>query len=107
MLISSGIAFDKFEAAKAAILEELEACRRGEISPAELETAKRQCLSSMQGIQDSPPQLDDFYCGRAILPCLTPEELIRAIGSLETEAVVQVARKLQLDSIYFLKGEEA
>lgn len=107
MLISSGIAFDKFEAAKAAILEELEACRRGEISPAELETAKRQCLSSMQGIQDSPPQLDDFYCGKAILPCLTPEELIRAIGSLEKEAVVQVARKLQLDSIYFLKGEEA
>lgn len=107
MLISSGIASENYETARTAILAELEACRRGEISSEELESARRQVLSSLQAIQDAPVQLDEFYCGRAILPCADPAQLAETIGSLTAGELAQAAQKLSLDSIYFLKGVQA
>ena len=106
MLISSGIAFGDYETAKSAILEELEACRRGEISEQELDSARRQVLTSLQAIEDAPVQLDEFYCGQAILPCLSPLEMAERISSLDVTSLSEVAQKISLDSIYFLKGVE-
>ena len=107
MLISSGVAFENFETAKTAILAELEACRRGEISENELESARRQILSSLRAIEDAPVQLDEYYCGNAILPCLNPRQLAEQVQRLGIDDLSRMAKKLRLDSIYFLKGVEA
>ena len=106
MLISSGIAFENYETAKAAILEEREACRRGEISELELAAARQQILSSLRANEDAPVQLDEFYCGNAILPGPTPRQLAERVRELTLEDLARVAGKLRLDSIYFLKGVE-
>ena len=106
MLLSSGIAFEDYETAKSAILEELEACRRGEITEQELDSARRQVLTSLQAIEDAPVQLDEFYCGQAILPSLSPRELAEQIAALDVADLSRIAKKLSLDSIYFLKGVE-
>lgn len=107
MLISSGVAFENYDTAKTAILGELEACRKGEISESELESARRQILSSLQAIADAPVQLDEFYCGNAILPSLSLEALSEKVQNLSVFDLAQAAQKLRLDSIYFLKGVEA
>ena len=52
-------------------------------------------------------QLDEFYCGNAILPCLNPRQLAEQVQQLGMEDLSRVAKKLRLDSIYFLKGVEA
>ena len=44
MVVNSGVDFAQFETARDAILAELDACRRGEISDYELESARKQCL---------------------------------------------------------------
>ena len=107
MLISSGIAFENYEKAKNAILEELAACRRGEISGEEIESARLQVLSSLRACQDAPVQLDDFYCGMAVAGGKDLPELMAAVEKLTVTDLAAAAKRLSLDTIYFLKGEEA
>ena len=107
MLISSGIAFENYEIAKNAILEELEACRRGEISEQELEAARVQVLSSLRAAMDAPARLDDFYVGQAVLPSRDIPELMREIEALTVADLSRAAQRIRLDTVYFLKGDEA
>ena len=107
MLISSGVDFENYDKAKNAILAELEACRNGDITEEELESARLQILSSLRSFLDSPAQLDDFYCGMAIAGGMDIPEIMRAVEKLTAEDVAAAARQASMDTIYFLKGEEA
>lgn len=108
MLISSGIACEHYEIARDAILEELAACQRGEISSEELESARRYVLSSLQTSLEAPVRLDDYYIGRAVEPSVPElETLMEQIRALQPEALVRAAQSLTLDTIYFLKGVPA
>ena len=107
MLISSGIDFANYEQAKAAVLAEIAACQEGKISAEELESARLQVLSSLRAFLDSPVQLDDFYCGMAIAGGMDIPELMQAMEQLQAEDLAAAAKHLTLDTIYFLKGEEA
>ncbi|MDR0890077.1 MAG: insulinase family protein [Oscillospiraceae bacterium] len=107
MIVSSGIEFDKFEVARDAILGELEACRRGEITDEELESARRAILSALRAALDAPARLDDYYAGLAAAKGDTVEELYDKIAALDKSALVDAARAISTDMIYFLKGVEA
>lgn len=105
MLLSAGIDSDKYETVKAAILEELDACKQGNITEQELESARMQVLSGLQMALDVPARLDDFYLGMAILPGEDLPEHMERIRRLTVEDLSQAARTLELDTIFFLKGE--
>ncbi len=107
MLVSSGVAFENYETAKQAILAELEACKRGEISAQELESARRQVLSTLRAAMDAPVQLDDFYIGAAIAGGEDIPVQMERIAALTVEELAAAAQKLTLDTVYFLKGENA
>ncbi len=105
LLISGGIDFDKYETAKTAILAELDACKRGDITEQELESARMQVLSGLQMALDAPSRLDDFYLGMAILPGEDLPEHMERIRRLTVQDLSEAANTLELDTIYFLKGE--
>lgn len=107
MLVSSGIEFDKYETAKTAILGELEACRRGEISEAELESARRGILSALRAALDVPARLDDYYIGNAIAGGDSVEALIEKITRLSKDDLVRAAQRIRTDTVFFLEGVEA
>jgi len=107
MVISSGIAFENYELAKKAILDELEACKRGEISENEIESARGQVLSALKMTMDAPTRLDDYYIGMALTDCVDIPELMEQIAALTIDQLAQAAQKLTLDTIFFLKGVEA
>ena len=106
MLISSGIAFENYELAKQAILGELEACKRGEISQEELQLAKNQVVSSLKMAMDAPNRLDDYYIGMALADCPDIPELMEQVEVLGIRELAATAQRLKPDTIYFLKGEE-
>ena len=90
-----------------AILAELDACRRGEITPEELESARRSLISAVRAGLDTPAALDDWYIGMSIEPCDDPETMLQKLPALTVEDVVRAARRITTDTIYFLKGDEA
>lgn len=108
MVVSSGIEFARMETAKTAILAELDACRRGEITEGELESARKHLISGLRTSMDSPGQLDEYYLGQAITDSnSTIEEFIARLEAVTAEDCAACARRITLDTVYFLKGTEA
>ena len=105
MVVSSGIAFDQFETAKAEILRQLELTRSGEITEEELESARTYLLSSLKTGMDSPARLDDYAIGQAILGVSgTMADLAEQLKTATREQVAAAARGVSLDTIYFIEG---
>lgn len=107
MLVSSGIEFDKFEEAKAEILSQLEAIKRGEFTDEELAAARKCVSSSLIGLTDSPGALEDFYLTQTLTGLdYGPEEYAALCEMVDREDIMNVAQSIELDSIYFLRGCE-
>lgn len=107
MIISSGIEFEKYQQAKDEILAQLEACRRGEITADELEGARRIVVNALRTTLDSQGRLADFWLGQAVAGLTDgPEELAARVERVTADRLALTAQKLELDTIYFLKGKE-
>jgi len=107
VLVSSGIEFDKYKTARDEILAQLEAVRRGKVETWELEGARRTLIGTYLTTLDEPGRLEEFWLGQAVAGLdEAPEELAARLESVTLEQVSDVARKLELDTIYFLKGKE-
>lgn len=105
--VSSGIEFEKYEQARDEILAQLEAVRRGEIEPWKLEGARRTLMTAYMTALDSQSRQEDFWLGQSAAGLEEgPEALAERIEGVTLEQVVVAAQKLELDTIYFLKGKE-
>lgn len=107
MVVSSGIEFDQEPVAREEILRQLEDCRQGAITEEELENARACLLSSMKTGMDSPGRIDDFQLGGAIAGIeSTMEDRMEALRGVKLADVIEAAKRIQLDTVYFLKGVE-
>ncbi|MEG1878895.1 MAG: insulinase family protein [Pseudoflavonifractor sp.] len=108
LLVSSGVEFDKRQQAQDEILAQLEACKRGEFEPWELEAARRSTISSLATLTDSQGRQEDYWLGLAVAGLNeTPEALAARLETVTAEQVAAVAKRLELDTVYFLNGKEA
>lgn len=107
LLVASGVEFDKFGAAKAEILAQLDRCREGAFDEQELEGARASVVSSLMTTLDSQSRLEDYWLGQAAAGLTEgPEELARRVEQVTWEQVHAAAQKVSLDTVYFLKGKE-
>ena len=105
MLVSSGIEFDKLDAARDEILAQLDSVRRGEITDDELRSAKKTVASDMRAVQDSIGELEGFYLSQALDGLdYGPAELAALAEDVTKEDVQAIAESIECDLIYFLKG---
>ena len=105
MIVSSGVEFSNAQRAEKEILTQLEACRKGEFEPWEVEGARRYTVSSLLTALDSQGRQEDWWLGQAAAGLSDgPEELARAIEAVTVEEAVAAARNISLDTVYFLKG---
>ena len=106
--VSAGIDEDKETIVRREVLAQLEACRTGEITPAELVAAKEALLSSLRTVHDSPGAIEGYYAVAALSGLtLSVEEYREAITAVTAEDVIAAAKKLTYHSSFFLKGEGA
>ena len=100
--------FDKYETARNEILAQLEAIRRGEIEDWELEGARRILIGGYRSTLDEQGRLEEFWTGQAAAQLDTDiETMVEQLEAVTREQIVDVAQKLELDTIYFLVGKEA
>ena len=106
--MSSGVEFDKKQEAQDEILAQLENCRQGRFDAQELEAARRSVVSSLGALTDSQSRLEDYWLGQAAAGVdETPEALSARLERVNAQQVQAAANKLELDTVYFLKGKEA
>ena len=108
LTVGSGIDFDKYEAARDEILAQLDAVRRGEISEAELDAAKMYAANGMRTMADTPAALESFYLSQAVKGTdASPMDMAALIEEVSAEQAAEIARGVELDAVFFLKGVEA
>ena len=106
--VSSGVEFSKLETAKTEILRQLEACKAGDITDDELESARGYLVSDLKIAMDSPGRLDDYYMGQILLEQDgTMEDLASAITRVTKQEAADAIQALRLDTIYALEGVTA
>lgn len=107
MLVSSGIEFDKYDQAREEILAQFQACVKGDFTDQELEAARRAEVSRLTSYEDSQGLLETYWQARvAAGVSQKPDELAQAVEQVTAEQVIAAAGKMELDTIYFLKGKE-
>lgn len=108
LTVSSGIDFDKYEPALAEINAQLDTVRRGEITDAELSGAKKAVANALRQYPDSPLGLEDFYLRQAVQGLdASPDDMAALVEDVTAEEVAAIARGVELDAVFFLKGEDA
>ena len=107
MTVQSGIEFSNYDRAKDEILAQLEACRRGEFDEAELNAARRAMINALRTATDAQLRLEDFYLGQTLAGLdYGPDEMALLLEDVTHEQVTEAARRVELDSVYFLTGTE-
>lgn len=105
MFVSSGIEAKNYDIAQEEILRQLEACVQGQITEEELECARRALLSSLRAFLDAPGRIDEYMLGCALSGSEVPiETLMERLSQVTLSQVVDAAKRVRLDTVYFLKG---
>jgi predicted Zn-dependent peptidase len=103
--LSAGIDFDQYDRVRQEVMTQLEACCREEISPEELTAAKQALIAQLRSTHDSPGAIEGYYATSALSGLsLTPAEYMQAVAAVTCADVARVAKRLQLHTVYFLKG---
>lgn len=107
MIVSSGVDSDQYETAMNEILNQLDACRNGDITETEIESARKYLISELKTNGDSLYAMEGFYLGQTIGGFDdTPEELAAKIAGVSIPELQKAAAKIKLDTVYFLKGAD-
>lgn len=107
MIVSSGIDFDRFEDVKAEIFAQLEDIRNGNISEDEFTSAKSGVSSELRSYMDIPSALESFYLSQTLRGLdYGPMEMAQLVQEVTLDKVIEIAKSVECDMIYFLKGGE-
>ena len=107
ILINSGIEKENLEKAKTEILRQLEDMQNGEISDVEIENAKKLITNVYTGICDGIFKTEQFFLPRLIAGKDTsPKSELKALCSVTKEDIINAARKVSLDTVYFMSPKE-
>ena len=105
LTVSAGIDCNMEETVKEQIMEQLEACRKGQISEEELSAAKEAMRSGLQTVHDSPGNIENYYATAMLSDFRMPlAEYAAAVEAVTVEQLAEAAKTLQLHSVFFLKG---
>ena len=105
LLISCGLEPCNRASAEQEILAQVEALRCGDISEEELTAAKKSLENAYRQLLDSPAAMESYYYGRALLGVDASLERCRErIRGVTREEIVELAKDLIPDTVYFLDG---
>lgn len=105
MFISSGIETENKEKAKNAILDQLDAVKKGDFTEEDIDDAKRSMKNSYKELDDSASALCMWYLSRLLMGSEgTPDEVVESLMKVTKDEIVKAANKVELDTVYFIKG---
>ena len=108
IVVGSGINNSDFEEALDGILSQLESIKNGEISDEELFAARKTIVSDCRAAEDHPGDYEAFEkTYRLFGGPRNIEEYREGILNVTKEDICAAARKLTLDTVYFLEGNLA
>ena len=105
IFINCGIEISNYEKALNLIKEQLKDMKNGEFTEEDVENAKKAIISSIKTIDDEQDTSITYYFGQEMSQNQNSvEDYIERIGKVTKEDVIQVANKVEMNTIYFLRN---
>ncbi len=107
MLAQAGIDFVNFEKTRDEIINQLEDIKRGNVTKDELQNAKSAIMNSLASYRDELSSLVGYYSSQCAFSKMhTIDEALEKISNVKTEQIIDAARQIKVDMVYFLCGTE-
>lgn len=108
LLVMSGIDFSNYDKAVNIIHKQVEAMRQGEYTDAEIAQTKAVIKNQVLETIDTARGLIEVLYNNEVAEADKPVDLfLEGIEKVTKEEIQQVAKQVELDTIYFLTGKEA
>lgn len=105
IFIRSGIEIANYEKALNIIKEQLEQIENGDFTDEEVENAKKLVISTVSSIPDSQDAEITYYLGQELSEgFVTIDEYIANIKNVTKQDVIEVAKEITINTIYFLRN---
>ncbi|MED1441805.1 pitrilysin family protein [Aeribacillus composti] len=105
LMVMSGIEMKNYERALTIIHEQMEAMKKGDFTDKELEQTKAVIKNQLLETIDTPYGMTEVLYHNVVAKAnRTIEEWIEGVEKVQKDEIVQLAEKIQLDTVYFLKG---
>jgi predicted Zn-dependent peptidase len=105
LTVNAGIDRARVEETKEAVLQQVQACRSGDITQQELDNAKAALLSGLRAVYDSPGAMESYFSTQTLSGLdRSPERYAEEIQAVRLEDVVAAAKTLRPHSSYFVAG---
>ncbi len=106
ILIRAGIEIGNYNKALDIIKKQIEDMKNGEFTKKDLEDAKQNIISAIKFIPDEQDTQITYYFGQVIAGSdVSFEEYIKRIESITKEQIVNLAKKININTIYFLTNK--
>ena len=103
--IRCGIEIANYEKAVEIIKEQLEDMKNGKFTEEDIKNAKKYMTSGIESIQDEQDSEITYYLGQELSQKLiTFKEYAQKIEEITVEDVKEVANKIKINTIYFLRN---
>lgn len=108
MTVNSGVEVRNFNTAKTEILKQFTSVQDGDFTIDEINSAKLTLINNLKSVKDSKYSLQDFYLGLSICDLDSDIDfLINSIDKVSKQEIINVSKKVKLDTIFFLKGDDS
>lgn len=106
IFIRAGIEIKNYSKALEIIKEQLEDMKNGKFSDEEIDNAKKYMTSGIKTVQDEQDSEITYYMGQELSKTLlTFEEYMDKINSVAREEILEIAKNIHINTIYFLMNE--
>lgn len=104
IIINCGIEISNFEKALKIVKEQIEDMKTGKFTEEDLENCKKVVKSTIEAIKDEQDTGITYYFSQELSEeKTTPEEYLNRIEKITKENVINIANKISINTIYFLK----
>ena len=104
IFIKSGIEIKNYEKALSKIKEQLEDMKNGNFTDEDMNNSKKTIISTIKSIDDEQDTEITYFLGQELTDNKTTlEEYMKAVENVTKEDVVNIANKVSINTIYFLR----
>lgn len=104
IFINCGIEIANYEKALELIRKQLEDMKNGDFTNEDIENAKKGIIATIKTIDDEQDRQITYYFGQELTNTrVSVEEYIRKIQQVQKRDVIDIANKVSINTIYFLK----
>lgn len=105
IIVNSGINQENYEIVIKMIREVLERIIAGKFSLKDLNESKMEILFGLSTVFESNKNIIEYYYGMSVFNSANHDEKIKMIKSVSKEDVMAFAKKINMEAIFFLKGD--